>query len=501
MKKFKIEKYINVLEQAGLLVTFQHLKQSSNNVEYLTFNSKDVIPGTLFICKGANFKEEYLYEAINSGASFYVSDKKYCTDKNIPYIIVNNIRKAMAILANLFDNQPWQELNITAVGGTKGKTTTSFFLKGIADKYLSSKGLNECGLISSIETFDGLNHTPTRRTTPEAIELQHLLRRCVDHEVKRVCMEVSSQGFKYHRVTGMKFDMTIFLNIGEDHISPNEHSDFEDYFQSKMRMFSMSDKTVINMDIENIDQVLESAKATPEVFTFSSERKDADYLISDIRKINNDTTFTITGKNFKEHFQISLPGLFNVENAAAAIIASYHNGIPVEYIKEGIYDVAPTGRMALYPSHDNSLICIVDYAHNGFSFEKLFSSVREEYPHRHLIALFGMPGDKAHGRRKETGKIASKYVDEIILTADDPANESVKAICLQIAEHIDKKVPFTILEDREEAIKSAISNAPKNSIIVITGKGAESSQAIGSGYIDCLSDGEIVKKYFKKYKL
>ena len=498
MKRFDITTYIKALEDADLLISYDLKNNTEIPVSYLTFNSKEVVEGTLFICKGVTFKEQYLLESLKSGASCYITEIPYVNAEEYPNILVKDIRKAMPILANIYDNEPWKELCITAVGGTKGKTTTSFFLKGIADAYLASTDDVPCGLMSTIEIFDGITTTQTRRTTPEAVELQHILRRCADNDVKRLCMEVSSQGFKYDRVAGMRFDMTIFLNIGEDHISPNEHSDFDDYLDSKMMMFPMSDKTVVNLDIDHVDRVIEGAQAAKEVFTYSSKRDDADYKVYDIHKDGIDTVFSIKGPDMDENFRISLPGLFNVDNAAAAIIASFHTGVPMEFIKKGIYGANAEGRMEIYASSDNSVLCVVDYAHNGFSFQKLFESVKEEYPDRYVIALFGLPGGKAYTRRQETGTIAGQFADEIILTADDPANEKVIDICNEVAEYVKPSgTPYTIIEDREEAVAWAIANAPDNSIILLMGKGAETNQAVGNGYVPCLSDAEAAKKYLK----
>lgn len=495
MEKYSISHYAELMKQKKLLV-FSDLKGADDlTVEFLTYDSRESRPGTLFICKGAAFKEEYLTGAIEQGADFYISERKFPSAADTPHIIVKDIRKAMAYLANCYDNEPWKEMNITAVGGTKGKTTTSYFLKGIADAYMKSLDMIPCGLISTVSICDGLQTIPSRRTTPEAVELQRILRQCADNGVSRLCMEVSSQGLKYDRVEGMRFDMSIFLNISEDHISPNEHPDFEDYLNSKLKMFAMSDRTVINLDAAYVDRILDAACATPEVYTFSSSRREADFLIYDTKKDNHDTVFSIKGRDFDEAFRISMAGLFNVENAAAAVIASYKNGIPLEYIKEGIYNARPEGRMEMLKSDDESLICVIDYAHNGFSMDKLLSSLKSEYPDRQLTVLFGAAGEKALGRRKELGETAGRYADRIILTADDPSHESVEDICRQIACHIPDGIPYKIIPDREEAAKFAITDAKRPAIVALAGKGPETDQKIGDGYVKCLSDAQLAKKY------
>lgn len=499
MKIHTISQYAEILNNRGLLEESNLADKEHLPVKYLTYDSREVTEGTLFVCKGANFKEDYLVQALAAGADFYVAEKVYELDGKQAYLKVKDIRKAMAIMANFYDNEPWKEMTVTAVGGTKGKTTTSFFLKGIADAFLTAQGEKQCGLISTIAICDGDKKTPSRRTTPEAVELQHILRRCADNGVKRVCMEVSSQGLKYDRVDGMRFDVSIFLNISEDHISPSEHKDFNDYFTSKMKMFEMSDKTVVNLDSDYIEEVLSYAHNASQVYTFSTKNRDADFLIENVRKEGHDTVFELSCKDFTETFKISIPGFFNTENAAAAIIASYISDIPIQYIRQGIYGANPDGRMELYASDDRQIVCVVDYAHNGFSMEKLFSSVKAEYPDREITAVFGMPGGKAFGRRKEAGETAGKYADKIVLTADDPANEKVEDICEQIAMYIPKTTEYTVIADREEAVKYAITHAAAPAVVVVTGKGSESDQAVGTGYVKCLSDAESVQKYLKIY--
>ena len=194
MERYTISQYAKLLQDANLLESFISFGAEDKLVEFLTYDSREVTEGTLFICKGAAFKEEYLSQAVSQGAAFYVSEKKYQSVNGVPRLIVNDIRKSMALLANFYDGEPWKEMNVTAIGGTKGKTTTAFFIKGIADTYMKALGKVQSGLVSTVSVCDGIKTVPSRRTTPEAVELQHILRGCVDNGVTRLCMEGSSQG-------------------------------------------------------------------------------------------------------------------------------------------------------------------------------------------------------------------------------------------------------------------------------------------------------------------
>src|SRR5699024_5802926 len=215
-----LSNYEQLLKELNLLREAKNQNLKDHSIKGLTFNSKDVIPGTLFICKGQNFKEIYLQEAVKRGAIAYVSEKEYTSIKGVSVLLVKDIRLAMPHLADYFFNSPSKKLKMIAVGGTKGKTTTTHFVKGIIDTYGIDQGKKPCGMLSSIRTYDGLEDSEAVNTTPEAVELQRHLANAVEAGLDYMVIEVSSQALKYNRVTCLEFDVGIFLNISEDHISP-----------------------------------------------------------------------------------------------------------------------------------------------------------------------------------------------------------------------------------------------------------------------------------------
>lgn len=237
MKFYSVDFYADELTKRGLLKKFDSNGQKNAMVTTLTYDSREAKQDTMFICKGAAFRAEYLLEAIQAGAVCYVSESEYDVPSQIACILVTDIRKAMAFLANLFYNRPWEDLTMVGIGGTDGKSTSVYYMKAVVDDYLASLGKRDSAIISTIDVYDGKTTVESHITTPEAIELQRHLRNAVDSGLEYAQMEVSSQALKYHRVDDMRFDVVIFLNISEDHISPIEHADFEDYFSSKMLMF------------------------------------------------------------------------------------------------------------------------------------------------------------------------------------------------------------------------------------------------------------------------
>lgn len=500
MMNHTMKDFVEFLRERELLVEAECFGKEEVYIENLTYDSKEVTENTLFICKGAAFKEEYLQEAIKRGAVCYVSEICYESEKEVPHMIVKDIRKAMPILANHFFNSAWEDIHVIGIGGTKGKSTSVYYMKAIIDDYLEAQGKRDSAVISSIDIYDGVISKESHITTPEAVELQGHIRNAVESGMEFLQMEVSSQALKYGRVDEMKFDVAAFLNISEDHISPIEHADFEDYFRSKLLIFQKTKTAVVNLDADYVERILEAAKAAEKVVTFSTKDSEADFYAYDIHKEGNGTVFMVKCAEFEKEFVLTMPGLFNVENALAVIAIASQFKIPVEYMYSGLKRARSSGRMELYASKDNRVIAVVDYAHNKLSFEKLFSSIKEEYPDYDIISIFGCPGKKAFIRRRDLGTIAGKYAKKVYLAAEDPGHEPVEEISRDIAQYIEKEgCPYEMIEDRGEAIKEAIASIEKPSILLITGKGNETRQKYGSEYLDCPSDVEYVKKYLAEY--
>lgn len=500
MKHYDLTAYSDLLSTLDLLEDVNYLTSDQIMVKGLTYNSKEVEPGTLFMCKGANFKKEYLLEAVKRGAIGYISEEQYDVGDAISSFIVSDIRKAMPYLAELFFNAPASKLKLIAVGGTKGKTTTTHFIKSILDTNLEKQGKKPSGLISSIQVFDGLAETPANNTTPEAILLHRYLANAVSAGLEYVVLEVSSQALKYNRVDCIEFDVGIFLNISKDHISPIEHTDFEDYFQSKMKMFEQTKIAVLSFDSSLYQKVLGYTNQTENVYNYSVHSVDADYYGYDISTEISGAHFKVKGPDFNEDFTLSMPGEFNVDNALAAIAATSALGIPHKDAIEGLKNVKVPGRMEIWDSKDGLLTTIVDYAHNKLSYESLYSSLRSYYSDAHITAVFGARGGKAYNRRQEFGEIVGLYADEAILTMIHPDMEELEDINNAIAVHVDKKnVPYKMIDNREEAIREAIFTQNGRKIVVVTGRGHENFQKVKGEYFSTPSDIEYVQQLMKEY--
>ena len=504
MRFLTLNDYKEALEKAGLLVG-ETLADPTLEIRYLTYDSRDIGENTLFVCKGAAFKEEYLLQAVSKGAVAYVAERSY-DGAGVPGLVVSDIRRAMPVLAGLFYDDAWKQLGLVGITGTKGKSTTTYYVKYILDAWMKQQHLPQTGVISSIDTYDGVIFEESHLTTPEVMDLHKHFRNAVDSGLKYMEMEVSSQGLKYDRVDGVTFDVGVFLNISEDHISPLEHPTMDDYFYSKLKIFRQTRHAVVNLDSDRVQEILEAAAAAEDLLTFSQKDPSANLYGSEVEKVDGEIRFRVQAhlnglaEDFDEPFALTMPGLFNVENALAAIAVSLFLGVPREFIHAGLYTARSSGRMEVYTSKDKKIIGIVDYAHNKLSFEKLFESTAKEYPGYKIVSIYGCPGVKALLRRKDLAEVAVQYASKIFICAEDPGLEPFMHISEDIAQYIRPSgCPFDIIEDRDEAIHQAILEAKEPTVLLITGKGNETRQKYGAEYLPCASDVEITKKYLAEY--
>lgn len=514
MKNHVIKEYITELAGRGMLEKCVSVNAEAENAEVkgLTYDSREAGPGTLFICKGAAFKEEYLESAAEKGAICYLSQEEY-EGAAIPGIIVGDIREAMPVAAAMFYSRPWEDLTVFGIGGTKGKSTSAYYMKSVIDDYLEEKGEKESAIVSSIDVYDGVESFESHITTPEAVELQRHMRNALNSGMKYLEMEVSSQALKYNRLDEIRLDVGIFMNVSEDHISPIEHSSFEDYLTSKLKMFAITDTAVVNLGSDCIDRVLEAAGASERLVTFAvGEDREADFTAYNIRKNGMGIDFTVkssgkVGEAFNEEFSLGMPGFFNVENALGVIAGAVSAGIPLKNIRSGLLKARSKGRMETTLSRDGKILAILDYAHNKLSFEKLYGSMKEEYPGYRIVGLFGCPGGKAFNRREELGRIAGRNSAKVYLAAEDPGKEKPGDISEQIAVYLrEEGCPYEIIDDRGEAIAAAMKEAERiasetgeKTLLLITGKGHETRQKVGTEYLPCISDADYIEKYIKEY--
>lgn len=471
------------MELKSILAGLEGLKVKGNlevEIANIRNNSKEVNKGDMFVAiKGFDFDgHEHIGEAIEKGAKVVLAQTDGISKEEIKQIpedvtlvLAENTRYALAIAACNFYHNPSQKVKLIGVTGTKGKTTTTYMIRDILQK----QGIR-VGLIGTVASYVGDKKiADNQNTTPESLKLQEIFSKMLEEKCEVIVMEVSSQSLKLDRVAGCHFDIGIFTNLSEDHISTKEHPDMEDYFQSKVKLFKMCTKGYINADDIYAIRI---PKLVPECqFTTFGIDNHCDFLAKDITVTNQYVDFKAKLGDRNERIKVSIPGRFSVYNSLAAIAVALSFGCTSENIKEALVNIRVPGRSELV---DNKLglTIMIDYAHTPESLEKILSSLKI-YTKGRVICVFGCGGDRDKKKRPMMGEIAGRVADYTIITSDNPRTEEPEEIIKEIEEGIQKtKGKYECITDRVEAIKKAIQMANKKDIILLAGKGHEQYQEI-----------------------
>ena len=498
----------NLLEQEGLLVTTRSLTDETDAPVCGTdCDSRFSRAGHLFICKGKAFKEQYLLSALEKGSVGYLCDESLAEKlaaavPGVPALVVNDVRRTMGVVSPVAWGHPDRDLDVIGLTGTKGKSTTAYMLRAILDNGVTGSGT---GIMGSIDMYDGIESFESVNTTPEAPDLWRHVANTKEAGLRRLVMEVSSHGLKYDRTLGLELDVACFLNLGRDHISPIEHPDFEDYFQSKLKIFSQARVAVVNKGTDRLDEVLAAAQVCERLLVFSDRgpADGVDVWATDITPHDGLVTFTAHTPSWGTEVTIPFPGLFNVENALCAISVCEVLGVGPEQVAAGIAHTRVPGRMEVIPTRGGNVTAIVDYAHNKLSYQRFFSSMKEEFPGYEIIAVFGCPGDKALERRFELPQEAAKWSDLLIYTEEDPAHETVADICAEMAANTPEGAHYEVILDREEAIAYSVKHAftcGRKALVCLLAKGDETRQHEGDFFVPSRTDGEIFEEAVAQFE-
>ena len=478
----KIETILDILKKDGLFREIidqghYHYNYSDIIFDSISYDSRTTKENTLFFAKGAAFKKEYLFSAVSQGLGWYVAEQDY--EVGIPVILVNNIKKAMSLIAMEFYGNPQNKLKILAFTGTKGKTTAAYFAYNILSQRYPT------ALLSTMNTtLDGKNFFKSSFSTPENIDLFDMMSQAVNNGRTHLVMEVSSQAYLVNRVYGLTFDVGVFLNITPDHIGPIEHPSFEDYFYHKRLLMENSRAVVVNSDMDHFEILAEQVA-----------KKDHDFYGSQSsNQIENSKafSFSVTGK-LAEDYDTQLIGRFNQENAVAAGLACLRLGASLEDIKKGIAKTRVPGRMEVLTQKNGAKV-FIDYAHNGDSLKKLLSVV-ETHQTGTISLVLGSTGNKGESRRKDFGLLLEDHPEiQVFLTADDPNYEDPLAIAEEISSFITRPVEKTA--DREQAIQLAMATTSKpEDAVIIAGKGADCYQIVNGLKEEYPGDAAVAERY------
>jgi UDP-N-acetylmuramoyl-L-alanyl-D-glutamate--2,6-diaminopimelate ligase len=456
-----------IVEESG--ITSEIIGASDVLISGITQDSRSVQQGDLFCCVRGQLADGHTFagQAIQSGASALLVDVvQPHVPAHVTQIVVSSVRDVLGNIASATFGHPSRTLRMTGITGTNGKTSTAYILGEI----LKASGAK----VLVVGTLTG------ERTTPEAIDLQHQLRTCVDQGGTHAVMEVSSHGLVMGRVNGILFDVAVFTNLGRDHL--DFHGSYENYFAAKAQLFTpaLSRHAIINSDDKYGQLLIDVCEL--DVSTFG--RIEA----TDVRVGVGSLDFE--WRSLAVH--LSLGGDFSLYNALAAMSAARVLGVPDEVIVRGCAEIAGVpGRFQSVPN-DQGIGVIVDYAHTPESLEGVIESVRQLTKDRVLV-VFGCGGDRDVGKRSVMGDIASQLSDVVYVTSDNPRSEDPSVIIEEIMKGTKNNTAIVhVCVDRAHAIRDAIAEAQIGDIVVIAGKGHESTQET-RGVIRPFDDFEVAR--------
>jgi len=432
-------------------------------------DSRQVVPGSLYAClRGEQFDgHTFAADAVRCGATAVLADHQLdgSLDQGVavPQILVDDTRLRLGPIAAEIAGHPSRALATVGITGTNGKTTTAALTASIFE----AAG-RPCGVVGTLHGT---------RTTPEAPELQMLLRDFVDTGCAAAALEVSSHALAMHRVDGTEFDAVVFTNLGHDHL--DLHGSHEEYFRAKARLFtpSFSSLGVINVDDPHGRLIADTAPSD----VVGSEFRVVEYSLADI----SDVAVTATSHAYTwrgRRVEVPMGGDFNVANSLAALTTAVELGIDVDVAVAGVSSLATVpGRFEVIEAGDGGALgvtVIVDYAHTPDGLERLLEAACAVAGAGSLIVVFGCGGDRDRAKRPEMGAVAIRGADRVVITSDNPRSEPPQAIIDEILGGIDRgaRADVRTILDRREAIGEAIASATTGDVVVIAGKGHETMQ-------------------------
>ena len=470
-------KLYDLLADTGISLGF--LKEDTEIVS-ITCDSRRVEVGCLFVCiEGTAVDGHRFAEAAQQAGAAAVLVQR---DLGLhTQLMAENTRMAWAqICANWFGH-PATRLKMVGVTGTNGKTTTTTLIKSM----LEHEGY-KVGLIGTIHNLIGDRVLPSRHTTPDPYDLQSLLALMVVEGCDYCVMEVSSHALDQRRVAGCVYEVGVFTNLTQDHL--DYHGTMENYMLAKKELFSISKTAIVNAD-DGWASAISEGIACP--LTTYSAKGEADYAARDIRYRADGVDFTLVGAEGAAPVHMQIPGQFSVYNGLCAATVCLKVGMPFDRVVQalsaangvkGRAEVVPTGR---------DFTVVIDYAHTPDGIDNICRTLKQCCAGR-LVTLFGCGGDRDKTKRPLMAQAAAALSDYLVITSDNPRSENPSAIIADIVAGLtDCAIPYTVVENRVEAIRWAIAHAEAGDTILLAGKGHETYQILADETIH-LDEREVV---------
>ena len=471
----KLARLLKTLDVRTPLPLFD--REVDRDVHGLAYDSRQVQKGDLFIAlKGLNATgADFAGDAIARGAVAVVSDSAAVGTPGVPWVVVDDARHAMAVLADEFYEHPSASMTVVGITGTNGKTTTAYLLRSLFE----AAGMKS-GMVGTVGYWVGNEELASSRTTPESPEVQRMFRLMVDRGCRACAIEVSSHALALKRVDETKFSAGVFTNLTRDHL--DYHKTMESYFAAKRRLFEMlppGAPGVVNLDDPRGDAM---AKAASRPVTYAMN-KPADVTPGPLSMTWEGLEFDIRTARGPIHVRSRLIGRPNVSNILAAVSTSVALDLPDAAIERGLAELdGVPGRFQAVSDRRDDIVVVVDYAHTDDALRNLLETARP-LATRRLITVFGCGGDRDRTKRPLMGAVSVRLSDVVIVTSDNPRTEDPA----RIIEEVKRGVPnadrhadtFITIVDRGEAIDRAIAMAQPGDFVLLAGKGHEKTQVIG----------------------
>ena len=473
-------------------IEYKAIKGSKDvEISGICLDSRVVAPGNLFIAKrGGTFDgTDYISDAVAAGAVAVVTDMYDPYLTTVVQIIHEDVSEIESDIADTYFNHPSKALFMIGITGTNGKTTISYIIKHIFD---NAKKMT--GLLGTVEYILGDNRFFSSLTTPDNVQIQKYLKEMVVKECSAAVLEVSSHGLDQGRIRNIDFDIAIFSNLSQDHL--DYHHNLENYSDAKKRLFDALNSTglaIVNIDDEWAAKMVENTKAR--IITFGIKNKHADLFAKNIKFSLDGVEFDLIYDEKKEKIKSKIIGRFNVYNILAAIAAAIEAGISLDQIKKSVstYQGTP-GRMERVKSNSNFQV-FVDFAHSPDAIKNVLITLKEVKPSK-IITVFGCGGDRDVDKRPIMGKICSDLSTISVVTSDNPRTEDPQKIISDVIAGMKQK-KYVIEEDRYKAIEKAIALADDGDIVLIAGKGHETTQVFANK-TKLFNDREIAEQIIRK---
>jgi UDP-N-acetylmuramoyl-L-alanyl-D-glutamate--2,6-diaminopimelate ligase len=466
-------------------------------------DSRKAAPGTVFVAVRGQHADgsTFALQAVGRGAAAVVAEEPPRAGVTVPWVQVADARLALALLADRCFGHPSGDLSVVGITGTNGKTTTAYLLRAVFE----AAG-HRCGLMGTVTYSVGDEEREATRTTPEAPEVQAMLREMANRSCRAAVMEVSSHALALRRVDGTRFAAAVFTNLTRDHL--DFHRDMEAYGVAKRRLFEMLPEGapgVVNADDPRAPMFIEAAK---EPVTYAL-RKPADVSPGPLELTLGGLRFEVRTPAGAVHIVSPLVGRPNVYNILASVATGIALGLPPQAIEAGIASLAGVpGRFEVVSSQGDDVTVVVDYAHTDDALKNLLETVRGVTTGR-VITVFGCGGDRDRTKRPLMGAVAGRMSDVVIVTSDNPRSEDPATIIDEVMRGMPSPSERTVpsgserrvtrgpvalaIVDRRAAIYRAIDLGETGDVVVLAGKGHEKTQTVGDRTIK-FDDVEVARE-------